>query len=159
MKPIDVVVRCRNEMPHTVPTLDGLARQTRKARVLFLDCGSTDGSREAAVERGVRIHDIDPKAYVPGVVLNLGMRMTESDVVAFVNADAIPLHDDALEKLIAPLANASATYARQVARPTANARTRADYARAFGDQPLALRHAPFFSMAASALRRDVWQAL
>jgi rhamnosyltransferase len=87
------------------------------------------------------------------------MRMTESDVVAFVNADAIPLHDDALATLIAPLADAAATYARQVARSTANARTRADYARAFGDRALALRHAPMFSMAASALRRDVWQAL
>ncbi|MBS2023734.1 MAG: glycosyltransferase [Deltaproteobacteria bacterium] len=159
---IDVVVRCRNEMPHTARTLEALAAQKGlRVRVLFLDCRSTDGSRESAVRAGVQVHDIEPSEYVPGTVLNLGMRMTQSPVVAFVNADAVPLSPEALLGLLLPLSqpDVAATFARQVARPEADAMTRLDYARAFGSVPPPMAHGVFFSMAASALRRDAWDAL
>lgn len=172
---IDVVVRCRNEMPHAARTLAALARQRGpRARVLFVDCGSTDGSREAAVDAGVTILDVDPAAYVPGRVLNLAMRHTRSAIVAFVNADAVPCHDDALARLLAPLLGAgppgpllgaggegriAASYGRQLPRVDACATTRLDHQHAFGDEPPRLREGRFFSMAASAIRRDVWERL
>ncbi len=162
MKHIDVVVRCRNEMPHTTRTLEALANQRGVvARVLFIDCASTDGSREAAVEAGVSIVDFPPERYRPGLVLNLAMRDTWSDVVAFVNADAVPLDRDALARLIAPFADVSglaATYASQPARPDAAPWTQVDHAHAFGAEVPRLQRGHFFSMAASAIRRDVWQA-
>ena len=161
---VDVVVRCRNEMPFTERTLAALARQRApRARVLFIDCSSTDGSREAGESAGARVIDLAPEAYIPGRVLNSGMEMTESAVVAFINADAIPLDDGALGRLVAPLLGAekvAATFARQVARPDADPLTKVDYARAFGDRaPVQTRRGAFFSMAASAIRRDVWEAL
>ena len=160
--PIDVVVRCRNEMPFTERTLRALATQSAAHRVTFMDCGSTDGSREAAVAAGVTILDVDPKRYVPGVVLNRGMEATRSPIVAFVNADAIPEGDDALARLVAPLLDAPhlvATFGRQLARPDADPAVRLEYARAFGDVAPRLRQGTFFSMAASALRRDAWARL
>jgi len=161
---VDVVVRCRNEMPYTERTLAGLAWQRApRARVLFIDCTSTDGSREAAEGAGVRLMDLAPEAYIPGKVLNMGMEMTSSPVVAFINADAIPLDDGALGRLVAPLlgeGKVAATFARQVARPDADPLTKVDYARAFGDRaPVQTKRGAFFSMAASAIRRDVWEAL
>ena len=160
---VDVVVRCRNEMPFTERTLAALASQRApRARVLFIDCDSTDGSREAAVSAGARVIDLAPKAYIPGKVLNAGMEMTQSEVVAFVNADAIPLDDGALGRLVAPLlgeGKVAATFGKQVARPDADPLTKVDYARAFGDRPVQTRRGAFFSMAASAIRRDVWEAL
>ena len=163
MTEIDVVVRCRNEMPYARRTLAALAAQTHlRTRVLFLDCGSKDGSREAAAEFGARIHDLRPEDYVPGAVLNLGMQLTRSAVVAFVNADAVPLEPEALRALVEPLRDrgpVAATFARQVARGDADPLTRADYERAFGDGALKVRRGAFFSMAASAMRRDAWAAL
>lgn len=161
---VDVVVRCRNEMPFTERTLAGLAMQRApRARVLFIDCSSSDGSREAAVSAGARVVDLAPEAYVPGRVLNAGMEMTRSNVVAFVNADAIPLDEGALGRLVAPLfrvTRVAATFGRQIARPDADLLTKVDYARAFGDRaPVQTRRGAFFSMAASAIRRDVWEAL
>jgi rhamnosyltransferase len=161
---VDVVVRCRNEMPYTTHTLAGLRRQRGvAARVLFLDCRSTDGSREAADDAGARILDIDPSSYIPGAVLNLGMRETRSPIVAFVNADAIPLEDGALARLVAPLTQdpaLAATYGRQRPRPSASPATRLEQDRAFPpDAAPHLRRGRFFSMAASAIRRDVWQML
>jgi len=150
-------------MPYTERTLDGLARQSPMgARVLFIDCRSTDGSREAAVASGAELVDLDPSEYVPGRVLNMGMRRTTSPIVAFVNADAVPLSDDALGRLVAPLERdgpAVATFARQLARPDADPLTKLDYARAFGDRAIEVRLGPFFSMAASAIRRDAWEKL
>lgn len=160
---IDVVVRCRNEMPYTRHTLEALARQQGvQARVFFIDCRSTDGSREAAVEHGVRIHDLDPKAYIPGVVLNFGMAQTQSSIVAFINADAIPRDEHALRRLIDALRaspSGAAVYGRQVARPDADTLTRLDYERAFGSEALVTRFGAFYSMAASAIRRDAWEKL
>ena len=161
---IDVVMRCRNEMPFARHALEALARQENvRARVLFVDCESIDGSREAAVDFGVRIHDITAATYVPGAVLNAAMAMTETPVVAFINADAVALDDGALAALIAPFHHSgdlAATYARQVPRRSADRVTRADYARAFpDDQNFSVRFGAFFSMAASAIRRTVWQRL
>jgi rhamnosyltransferase len=154
-------------MPWTERTLRGLREQRGvEARILFIDCESTDGSREIAESMGVRLLDWDPKKYVPGRVLNRGMEETESEIVAFINADAVPLTDDALSRLLAPLEDSArdgrevaATFARQVARPDADHLTRLDYDRAFGDAPVSTRLGSFFSMAASAIRRDVWSSM
>ncbi|WP_437681781.1 glycosyltransferase family 2 protein [Sorangium sp. So ce131] len=165
---VDVVVRCYNEMPYTRRTLEALARQEApRARVLFIDSGSTDGSREAAVQAGVTLVDWKPGTYMPGAVINAGMERTRSAVVAFVNADAVPRGPDALGKLLAPLLEGgaargatAAVYGRQVARPGADALTHVDYARAFPPSgALAIRRGTFFSMAVSAIRRDVWERL
>ena len=125
---IDVIVRCRNEMPHVRRTLAALDLQRApRVRVLFLDCGSTDGSRDAAVDHGVEIVDLDPAHYVPGIALNLAMTRTSSSVVAFVNADAVPLDATCIGRLIAPFDDSgsiAATYGRQLPRPDATALTR-----------------------------------
>lgn len=161
---IDVVVRCKDEMPFTARTLAMLQRQRGVyPRILFLDCGSKDGSREAASRLGVRILDIDPRAYIPGVVLNLGMRETSSPYVAFVNADAVPRDEHLLARLVHALREApllAASYARQVPRPDASPEVRVEYERAFPPtgRP-ALRRGRFFSMAASAVRRASWDLL
>jgi predicted nucleotidyltransferase len=152
---IDVVVRCKDEMPFVVETL----RALRGYRVVVFDSGSKDGSREVAEREGVRIVDVDPKAYVPGRVLDAGMRATTSSIVAFVNADAIPQREDAVDRLVAACeAGVGAAFGRQEARPETPAFIRADHDRAFppaGGPPVE----GFFSMAASAIRRDVWDQL
>ena len=154
---IDVVVRCKNEMPWVERTLPALRRTG--ARILFVDSGSTDGSLDVAERERVEIVRIAPDAYVPGRVLNDAMRRTSSDIVAFVNADAIPLGDEGVARMVAACERgAAAAYGRQVARPTARRITRIDHARAFPERSApAWRH--FFSMAASAIRRDVWERL
>lgn len=161
---VDVVVRCRNEMPWTERALQGLAIQEGvEPRILFIDCHSDDGSREAAASRGLAVDDLDPEAYIPGRVLNTAMRRTSSDVVAFINADAVPLASDAVHGLVAPLRDRpelAATYGRQLPRREADALTRSDYARAFPPaSALQTRFGTFFSMAASAIRRSVWERL
>ena len=54
----------------------------------------------------------------------------------------------------------AASFGRQIPRPDADPLTKIDYARAFGEQAsVHTRRGSFFSMAASAVRRSVWEAL
>lgn len=163
MAPVDVVVRCRNEMPYAPRALDALlAQKGVEPRLVVFECGSTDGSREVVAARSIPFVHVDPASYVPGRVLNQGMQATESPVVAFVNADAIALDPHALERLLEPLEApaVAATFGRQLPRPSASRATKTEYARAFGDRaPARVRRGAFFSMAASAIRRDVWARL
>jgi rhamnosyltransferase len=154
----EVVVRCKNEMPHVDRTLTALV--ATGARVLVVDSGSTDGSLESAMRPGVEVIQITPESYVPGRVLNDAMRRTRGDVVAFVNADAVPLDLDAVGKLVARCEEgAAAAFGRQVPRANARSITKADHARAFPDGAHDPKLDRFFSMAASAIRREVWEAL
>ena len=156
--PIEVVVRCKNEMPHVDRTLTALVASG--ARVLVVDSGSTDGSLECATRHGVEVVQITPESYVPGRVLNDAMRRTRGEIVAFVNADAVPLDVDAVGKLVARCqSGAAAAFGRQVPRASARPLTKADYARAFPDGAHDPKLDRFFSMAASAIRREVWDAL
>jgi rhamnosyltransferase len=161
---VDVVVRCRNEMPQVPRALEALAAQQGVTpRIWFFDCGSTDGSREEAAERRLPILDVNPATYRPGQVLNRGMRATSSEIVAFVNADAVALDRHALEALVAPLLtdpSMAASFGRQEVRPGAQRLTALDQDRAFGPgAPVSLARGQFFSMAASAISRGAWRRL
>lgn len=158
---VDVVVRCKDEMPFTRRTLAELVRQVpRLGKIVFIDSGSKDGSRECAEEFGCQIIDILPHEYIPGRVINRGMLATSSPYVAYVNADAIPLSGDAVELMIQVLrsdAQVAAVFGRQVARPDASPLTKSDMSRAFGDTTVRTARGAFFSMAASAISRAVWE--
>jgi len=156
---VDVVVRCLNEMPHVTRTLRVLGQDPR-LRVRVFDSGSTDGSIDEAVRAGVQVVSSRSPKYVPGKVLNDAMRQTDSEVVAFVNADAVPLSQDAVTRLVEVCeSGAAAAFGRQVPRLDATPATRADYARAFPASREGNGLVHFFSMAASAIRRDVWEVV
>jgi rhamnosyltransferase len=128
--------------------------------VTVFDSGSTDGSLEQAEAAGATIVRVAAGSYVPGRVLNEAMRVTSSEVVAFVNADAVPANEASVAPLVdACRAGAAAAYARQVPRPGSRAITVRDHERAFPPDARGPRFRHFFSMAASAIRRDVWEAL
>jgi hypothetical protein len=144
-------------MPHTERTLRALL--AAGLRVHLLDAGSTDGSREIARSLGVALL-LAPSSDAPGRLLNRGMQATTSPVVLFVDADAIPLDRASAWLLVeACFTGAAAAFGRQLARPTATATTRLDHERAFPPEGQTPPIADFFSIIASAVRRDVWARL
>jgi GT2 family glycosyltransferase len=141
---VDVVVRCRNKMPYVATTLGRLLNQRGcLSRVLLLDCQSTDGSRSAAERLGVRVVDVGPTIGSAGAMMNHAMRITTSPVVVFVDADAIPLSETSVVRLVAAFAKSptlAAAFGRQVPRRLG--------VKAEGAS---------FSMAASAVNRTAWR--
>ena len=83
--------------------LDAVARQEldREVEVVVADSGSADGTREAAVERGVRVIDVPPAEFSHGGTRNLLMERSSGSHVAFLTADAIPASDRWLAELLA----------------------------------------------------------
>lgn len=156
-----VVLRCLNDVRVVGETLDAVFTQRGvQPRVVAIDSGSRDGSLEILKRHPLTLIEIPAGTYVPGRVLNQGMRQGSQPIVAFINSDCTPQHDRWLERLVAPFADDSvaATFGRQIARPDAHPLVVLDYERAFGDGQRAARWRHFFSMASSAVRRSVWEA-
>ncbi len=159
---VAIIMRSKDEQPHADLTLKALSRQSFTAYTLYnVDSGSTDGTLEAVREFN-RIPDhiieIPPEDYVPGVVLNMMVEKVSEPILVFLNADAIPLDDFWLEHLLAPIFadEADASMSRQVARDSASFINKYDYERAYSSRNVNRNH-EFFSAAACAFRRSLWE--
>lgn len=156
--PVSIVLRSRNDMPLVRGTLAALSRQTRPFELIVLDNASTDGTREEAQKYATRLIDVPEGAYVPGRVLNQGMRESSSELVVFLNSDCTPQHDDWLDRLLAGFdrPETAAVFGRQVPRPDCQALFAKDTEDTYGDGSRQKYWKHCFSMASSAIRREVW---
>jgi rhamnosyltransferase len=155
---VAIIMRAFNEMPHVQRSMAMLECQTFRDFDLYaVDSGSTDGTLQALEgacgEAGVK--QIPPEDYMPGKVLNNAIAHTHHEIVVLLNADAVPLSNDWLEQLIAPILDgrADASFSRQVARDDASFIVAYDYQRAYNPAKIT---SGFFSAVACAFRRDLW---
>ena len=157
---VSIVMRSFNEGWALKETLPALAAQDwTNWELIVIDSGSTDGSvdliRAASPRHFVQIQ---PHEYNPSRVMNQGMRLAQSDLALFLNADATPQGTDWLR----PLANAlrdpqvAAVFGRQIPRPDCEAVFACDYDRCFGPARESANWDHFFSMVSSGLRKDIW---
>jgi len=87
---LTVVIPTLNEIEYLPHLLDALDAQTRLPdEIIVADAGSTDGTVEIARARGVRI----VTGGLPAVGRNAGARAAEGDLLLFLDADVVPLHD------------------------------------------------------------------
>lgn len=160
MSTLAIIMRAKDEMPHTTAALAALRTQTRTDWKLYaIDSGSTDGTLEAIQAYPPnKLVQIAPADYEPGPVLNRMVALTTEPIVVFLNADAIPLDDHWLANLVAPLEDrtADATMSVQVARADADFIVAYDYARAYDPKNIKEENEDFFSAVACAFRRELW---
>ena len=153
-----VVIRTRDDMPILTRTLGSLAAQDLPHRLLVVDNGSRDGSREAAAAVAQRVLDVPRDEYVPGRVLNQAMRATTGEVVIFLNSDCPLQRPDSLRVLLTGLKpGVVACFGRQIPRPDCHALHARDTEHTFGDGSRQARWRHCFSMAFSAVRRSAWE--
>jgi len=158
---IDVVVRAYNDIDLIRETLEGIRKQKTPCRILVMDNESQDGTTEICEELADRVINVPAGTYVPGVVLNQAMRETESEFVVFLNSDCPPLKDDWLDTLLAGFdeKNVGAVFSRQLPRPDCLPLFAKDTEDTFGDGARQEKWKHCFSMASSAIRRSVWDAM
>ncbi len=135
------------------------AQRVLNYELINVDSGSTDGTVEIIKKFNSTLIQIPPSEYKPGRVLNRASEKSQGDYLVFLNSDATPVGTRWLEALIAPLENPTvgATFGCQRPRKDARPGVRRDYQRTFGNgnHPEWKRH--FFSLANSAIRRDLWE--
>ena len=157
---VSIVMRSFNEAWALRDTLAMLRRQVGPSwELIVIDSGSTDGSVEIIREFGpAHFIQIESRDYVPGRVMNHGMRLARANRVLFLNADATPANDNWLAPLAHALGNpnVAAVFGRQVPRPDCRAVFACDYERCFGENRESANWDHFFSMVSSGLRKDIW---
>ncbi len=162
MKNLAIIMRAKNEMPYARRALAALRTQRRSDwRLYAIDSGSTDGTLEEIEAFGPdELVRIAPEDYEPGPVLNRMVGMAREPIIVFLNADAIPLDDDWLGNLVAPVEAGSvdATMSVQVARPDADFIVAYDYARAYDPRNIKEENEDFFSAVACCFKKTLWQA-
>ena len=158
---VSIIMRNYNEGWALPETLDAVRNQDyTNWELIVIDSGSTDGS-PAMIRDFVPRHfvEIPPGTYVPGKVLNEGVRLAQSDLCIFLNADATPQNKRWLRTLVEALQKpgVGACFGRQIARPDCKAVFAHDYDRCFGPERESASWDHFFSMVSSGLRREVWE--
>ena len=119
---IAIIMRSFNDINVIEQTLAAVSRQRGVDFTLWnFDSTSTDGTLEVIrrFNEPERIHLNDSTTYNPGRILNEAVRVSEGELIVFLNSDATPTSDHWLERLIEPFTdpNVGAVFGRQVARP------------------------------------------
>lgn len=156
---ISIVMRSKNDIEYIEQTLKMLYRQEYKNfELISVDSGSTDGTFEV-IEKYNRdtVYRIKPEDYIPGKVLNDAVKKCRGDIIVFNNSDCIPQDEQWLGHLLRPFGdnNTGAVYGRQIPRPNAHPLIIKDYERAFGDGNISSKWGHFFSLATSAIRKEL----
>jgi rhamnosyltransferase len=161
MTAVPVIMRTRNDQPLVAETLAMLHRQTRSHELIVFDNDSHDGTRALVERQAARVHTVRAGQYVPGRVLNRAMETTTGELVVFLNADCTPIDEHWLAALLAAFEddNTAAVFGRQIPRPDCNLLLAKDTEDTYGDGQRQARWRHCFSMAASAIRRSVWERL
>ena len=161
---VSIVMRSKNDMLYIGETFEKIFNQNfTDFEILNFDSGSEDGTweiiRKYNPDKSWRNEDND---YVPGKVLNNAVRKARGRIIVFNNSDCIPKDKFWLERLVKPLDKEnpgvdkiSGVFCNQAARSNAFPLVRKDYERAFGDGKISEQWEHFFSLASSAVLRDL----
>lgn len=158
---ISIVIRSKNDAELIGATISAVHGQDLEdgVELIHIDSGSTDGTVDLIrAARPGKLIEIKAEEYVPGAVLNRGMREARGEWVVFLNSDCQPLDRQWLRKLLAKRdAGTGAIFGRQEPRPGCRAVYAHDYQRCFGDSRESSEWEHFFSMANSAVNRAAWE--
>jgi len=158
---ISIVIRSKNDAELIGATISAVHGQDVEDSVelIHIDSGSTDGTVDLIrAAQPQKLIEIKAEEYVPGLVLNRGMREASGEWVVFLNSDCQPVDRQWLRELLAKRnAGIGAIFGRQEPRPGCQAVYAHDYERCFGDARESSEWEHFFSMANSAVNRAAWE--
>jgi rhamnosyltransferase len=156
-------MRSMNDGPLIGNVLKGVYSQDYPGGVqlIHIDSGSKDNTVEVIKSTNpFKLIQIQPHEYIPGVVLNRGMRESQGEWVVFLNSDAEPVNNRWLSELLAAAQSApgvGTAFSRQVPRPDCQAVFWHDYDRCFGPERESVSWDHFFSMVSCIVNRRAWE--
>lgn len=156
-----VVMRSHNDMPIISETLAALLEQDHEFQLICLDNESDDGTLEELRKYTNQIVNIPKGSYIPGRVLNIGMELSQSEKVVFLNSDCAPQNKSWLRNLLRGFDTndrVAAVFGRQIPRLDCHPLFARDTENTYGDGSLQKFWRHCFSMASSAISRSVWES-
>ena len=160
MQEYDVLVRCRNEINWLIFFHKAILSQTVQPRsIIFVDDGSTDGSREFALSQGYAIVDFPPgEKFNYSKALNIGASVASADNLLVISAHCI-LADSGSVKIMLDaigMEKVAGVYGRQIPTRRSTAFDTRDLLTIFGRERLVFNKYPFFHNGFSLIRRELW---
>ena len=137
------------------------AQNIAPQNVVFVDSGSTDGSREFAAQSDYKIVDYAASSFNYSVSLNLGMRHCTSDFVLILSAHCILYSEDAVENLIknAMMPQVAGVFGRQIPTKNSTPIDVRDLLTIFGREWIVYKTHPFFHNAFSLVNHSLWEQI
>ena len=158
---ISIVIRTLNEEKFLPALLDALSRQTMQDfETIVVDSGSLDSTRDIAIEKADRLLHIQSRDFTFGHSLNVGIRNANGRYIAIVSAHTLPVDNQWLAKLIAPLhtGKTAMVYGRQLGGESSKFGEIRDMQRTFGSRQIVLQPPRFFANNAnSVIRKNLWE--
>jgi rhamnosyltransferase len=137
--------------------------------VIVIDSGSTDRTIAVARNFPVKMARIRAEEFHHGKTRNLGAELSSGKIVAYITQDALPLHDDWLEKLTEDLRDpgVAMVVGRQIPWHDTKPPEKFFYDYYFPEHRIEVfrgvsrsyRDSMFISNVSSAIKRNVWQDL
>ena len=158
----DILMRCKNEildLPTVAQSIE--AQNVAPQTVVFVDSGSTDGSREFAAQSGYNVVDYVASNFNYSVSLNLGMRHCTSDFVLILSAHCILYDEDAVENLLknALMPQVAGVFGRQIPTKNSTPIDVRDLLTVFGRERIVYEKHPFFHNAFSLVNHGLWEQI
>lgn len=162
MKKVSVLIRSYNESKWILSCLKKLNEQTIKPdEICIIDNKSTDGTKTLINDKFKNIKVFDyKKKYLPGAMLNFGIKKTKNNYVLILSAHCIPANRHFIENLLLPLmedANCCASYSRQIPLSFSDAATIRDLMLLYGSEDKIQKNDPFFNNASSMIKKNLWE--
>jgi rhamnosyltransferase len=90
--------------------------------IVIIDSGSDQDKLPLSTNNQIRVHTILRSNFDHGGTRNMGASLVKAGILVFMTQDAIPKDETLIERLTAPIreGKASASFARQIAKPDAN---------------------------------------
>jgi glycosyltransferase involved in cell wall biosynthesis len=133
----DVVMPAHDAAPYIAAAIQSVLDQSlAPSQIVVVDDNSTDGTAAAAAAFGDRVRIVNGDGQGPGAARNLGVRHSNSDLIAFLDADDV-CHPDRLRLQVDALTNnpgaamvfCDADYTDASGRPTGSLFTCPEYRR------------------------------
>jgi glycosyltransferase involved in cell wall biosynthesis len=162
MQLVSIVIRTLNEEKHLPELLSSLHAQKLAddigLEIVIIDSGSTDRTLQIAKQHRCRITHIQKEEFTFGRSLNEGSAFASGDVLVYVSGHCIPVGEDWLTKLVAPLKHGTAgySYGRQVGRGSTKYSERKLFQKYYPETQRPPSTDIFCNNANAALSRKLW---
>lgn len=159
---ISIVIRTLNEAKYLPDLLLGIKSQRvagEDIEVIVVDSGSTDGTVDIAIQHGCRVINILKSEFTFGRSLNIGCEASNGEYLVFVSGHCIPVDENWLSELIAPLKNglASYTYGRQIGGDQTRFSEHQIFSKYFPEDASLAQKGFFCNNANAAILSDAWR--
>lgn len=158
LKKVSIIIRTKNEERWISECLDKIYSQSYKNfEVILADNCSKDKTLIKA--KKFPIKHLKIKKFFPGKAINDAIKISDGKIIVCLSAHCIPVDNNWLIRLIAPLKNKkiAGVYGKQEPMPYSSDLDKRDLLLLFGEDKRIQSKDPFFHNANSAFLRETWK--